>query len=48
MCADTGSGMKDGKLKSKDFFDVKNNPHCLGDEHAAECGKSSNHGNAIS
>jgi polyisoprenoid-binding protein YceI len=22
----TGSGMKDGKLKSKDFFDVKNNP----------------------
>ncbi|WP_158790088.1 YceI family protein [Granulicella sp. L60] len=23
---DTGSGMKDGKLKSKDFFDVKNNP----------------------
>jgi polyisoprenoid-binding protein YceI len=23
---DTGSGMKDGKLKGKDFFDVKNNP----------------------
>ncbi len=23
---DTGSGMKDGKLKSKDFFDVKNDP----------------------
>jgi polyisoprenoid-binding protein YceI len=23
---DTGSGAKDGKLKSKDFFDVKNNP----------------------
>ena len=23
---DTGSGMKDGKLKSKDFFDVDNNP----------------------
>jgi polyisoprenoid-binding protein YceI len=23
---DTGSGMKNGKLKSKDFFDVKNNP----------------------
>ncbi len=23
---DTGSGMKDGKLKSSDFFDVKNNP----------------------
>ena len=22
----TGSGMKDGKLKSKDFFDVQNNP----------------------
>jgi polyisoprenoid-binding protein YceI len=22
----TGSGMKDGKLKSKDFFDVKDNP----------------------
>jgi polyisoprenoid-binding protein YceI len=22
----TGSGMKDGKLKGKDFFDVKNNP----------------------
>jgi polyisoprenoid-binding protein YceI len=22
----TGSGMKDGKLKSKDFFDVKENP----------------------
>jgi polyisoprenoid-binding protein YceI len=22
----TGSAMKDGKLKSKDFFDVKNNP----------------------
>ena len=22
----TGSGMKDGKLKSKDFFDVENNP----------------------
>jgi polyisoprenoid-binding protein YceI len=24
---DTGSGMKDGKLKGKDFFDVKNNPY---------------------
>ncbi|HUL33563.1 MAG TPA: YceI family protein [Candidatus Eisenbacteria bacterium] len=24
---DTGSGMKDGKLKSKDFFDVKDNPY---------------------
>ena len=24
---DTGSGMKDGKLKSKDFFDVQNNPY---------------------
>src|SRR5215469_14606026 len=24
---DTGSGMKDGKLKSNDFFDVKNNPY---------------------
>jgi polyisoprenoid-binding protein YceI len=24
---DTGSGMKDGKLKSKDFFDVANNPY---------------------
>jgi polyisoprenoid-binding protein YceI len=23
---DTGSGMKNGKLKSKDFFDVDNNP----------------------
>jgi polyisoprenoid-binding protein YceI len=23
---DTGSGMKNGKLKSKDFFDVENNP----------------------
>jgi polyisoprenoid-binding protein YceI len=23
---DTGSGMKDGKLKSKDFFDVQNDP----------------------
>jgi polyisoprenoid-binding protein YceI len=23
---DTGSGMKDGKLKSKDFFDVESNP----------------------
>ena len=23
---DTGSGMKDGKLRSKDFFDVKQNP----------------------
>jgi polyisoprenoid-binding protein YceI len=23
---DTGSGMKNGKLKSKDFFDVKRNP----------------------
>jgi polyisoprenoid-binding protein YceI len=23
----TGSGMKDGKLKSKDFFDVKQNPY---------------------
>ena len=23
----TGSGMKDDKLKSKDFFDVKNNPY---------------------
>ena len=24
---DTGSGMKNGKLKSKDFFDVENNPY---------------------
>lgn len=24
---DTGSGMKDGKLKGKDFFDVKDNPY---------------------
>jgi polyisoprenoid-binding protein YceI len=24
---DTGSGMKDGKLKSKDFFNVKNDPY---------------------
>ena len=24
---DTGSGMKDGKLKSKDFFDAQNNPY---------------------
>lgn len=24
---DTGSGMKNGKLKGKDFFDVKNNPY---------------------
>lgn len=24
---DTGSGMKDGKLKGKDFFDVKENPY---------------------
>ncbi len=24
---DTGSGMKDGKLKGKDFFDVKQNPY---------------------
>jgi polyisoprenoid-binding protein YceI len=24
---DTGSGMKDGKLKSKDFFDAKNDPY---------------------
>ncbi len=24
---DTGSGMKDGKLKSKDFFDAENNPY---------------------
>jgi len=24
---DTGSGMKDGKLKGGDFFDVKNNPY---------------------
>ena len=24
---DTGSGMKDSKLKSKDFFDVENNPY---------------------
>jgi len=24
---DTGSGMKDGKLKGKDFFDVKGNPY---------------------
>jgi polyisoprenoid-binding protein YceI len=24
---DTGSGLKNGKLKSKDFFDVKNNPY---------------------
>jgi polyisoprenoid-binding protein YceI len=23
---DTGSGMKDGKIKSKDFFDVENDP----------------------
>jgi polyisoprenoid-binding protein YceI len=23
----TGSGLKDGKLKSKDFFDAKNNPY---------------------
>jgi polyisoprenoid-binding protein YceI len=23
---DTGSGMKDGKLKGKDFFDVEQNP----------------------
>jgi polyisoprenoid-binding protein YceI len=23
---DTGSGVKDGKLKSKDFFDAENNP----------------------
>jgi polyisoprenoid-binding protein YceI len=23
---DTGSGMKDGKLKGKDFFDAENNP----------------------
>jgi polyisoprenoid-binding protein YceI len=23
----SGSGMKDGKLKSKDFFDVQNNPY---------------------
>ena len=23
----TGSGMKDGKLKSKDFFDVKQDPY---------------------
>lgn len=23
---DTGSGLKNGKLKSKDFFDVENNP----------------------
>ena len=23
---DTGSGMKNGKLKGKDFFDVKQNP----------------------
>jgi polyisoprenoid-binding protein YceI len=23
---DTGSGMKNGKLKGKDFFDVQNNP----------------------
>jgi polyisoprenoid-binding protein YceI len=26
---DTGSGMKNGKLKSKDFFDVANNPMIL-------------------
>jgi polyisoprenoid-binding protein YceI len=33
---DTGSGMKNGKLKSKDFFDVDQNPlitfksdHCV-------------------
>jgi polyisoprenoid-binding protein YceI len=26
VTVDTGSGMKDGKLKSKDFFDVENNP----------------------
>jgi len=24
---DTGSGMKNGKLKGKDFFDVKQNPY---------------------
>ena len=24
---DTGSGMKDGKLKGKDFFDAKQNPY---------------------
>ena len=24
---DTGSGMKDGKLKGKDFFDAQNNPY---------------------
>src|ERR1700722_6421711 len=24
---DTGSGMKNGKLKSKDFFDAANNPY---------------------
>jgi polyisoprenoid-binding protein YceI len=24
---DTGSGMKNGKLKGKDFFDVAHNPH---------------------
>jgi polyisoprenoid-binding protein YceI len=24
---DTGSGMKDGKLKGNDFFDFKNNPY---------------------
>src|SRR5215475_9508447 len=26
---DTGSGMKNGKLKSKDFFDVEQNPYIL-------------------
>jgi len=26
MSVNSGSGMKDGKLKSKDFFDVKENP----------------------
>jgi polyisoprenoid-binding protein YceI len=26
---DTGSGVKNGKLKSKDFFDVQNNPYII-------------------
>ena len=26
---DTGSGMKNSKLKGKDFFDVKRNPHMI-------------------
>jgi polyisoprenoid-binding protein YceI len=27
VSVDTGSGMKDGKLKGKDFFDAQNNPY---------------------